>query len=187
LLTVYENPAQSPTGEAFAREDYVKASPARETAVARPPVRPRLALAVGAAASASDLRLFTTMATWCTACKGEMPQFRRLRAAFTPRDLGLFGVPIDPSEGQTQIQAWGAAHRPAYGLLTGLTETQIASVKTLVLDKLKLDAVPASIVTDGAGNVLLTQWGPPSISKLRELLAAVHGEARSKPAPRCGN
>jgi hypothetical protein len=187
LLTVYENPAQSPTGEAFVREGYVKPSPAGEAAVSRPSVRPRLPLPVGAADSASDLRLFTTMATWCTACKGEMPQFRRLRAAFTPRDLGLFGVPIDPSEGRTQIQAWGAAHRPAYGLLTGLTETQVASVKSLVLDKLKLDAVPASIVTDGAGNVLLTQWGPPSISKLRELLATVRNEGRDKPVPRCGN
>jgi thiol-disulfide isomerase/thioredoxin len=187
LLTVYENPAQSPTGEAFVREDYVKASPARDTAVARPPVRPRLPLAVGAADKASDLRVFTTMATWCTACKGEMPQFRRLRAAFGPRDVGLFGVPIDPSEGPTQIKAWGAANRPAYGLLMGLSETQVASVKSLVLDQMKLDAVPASIVTDAAGNVLLTQWGPPSISKLRELLAAVRSEGRSSPALRCGN
>ena len=37
---------------------------------------------MGTAGKPSDLQLFTTMATWCTACKGEMPQFRRLRAAF---------------------------------------------------------------------------------------------------------
>ena len=96
-------------------------------------------------------------------------------------------MPIDPSEGPTQIKAWGAASRPAYGLLMGLTETQVASVKSLVLDQMKLDAVPASIVTAAAGNVLLTQWGPPSISKLRELLAAVRSEGRCPPALRCGN
>jgi len=47
-----------------------------------------------------------------------------------------------------------------------------------VLEELKLEAVPATIVTDGAGGVVLAQWGPPSISKIRELLAA---------SPRAGN
>ena len=181
LLTVYENPAQSPTGEAFVREDYVKPATARDAAVSRPAGRRSLTLPVGTAGKPSDLQLFTTMATWCTACKGEMPQFRRLRAAFTPRDLGLFGVPIDPSEGPARIEAWDATNRPAYRLLRGLTATHVAAVKSLVLDELKMDAVPASIVTDGAGNVLLARWGPPSISQIRELLATVRSPDKSFP------
>ena len=57
----------------------------------------------------------------------------------------------------------------------------MAAVKSLVLDELKMDAVPASIVTDGAGNVLLARWGPPSISQIRELLATVRSPDKSFP------
>lgn len=184
LLTVYENPAQSPTGEAFVREEYVKSTPSREAAARGPAPGRRLALPVTGAEPAPALRLLTTMATWCTTCIGEMPQFRRLRAAFAPRDLGLLGVPVDPKDSRAELQAWTAAHRPTYRLLTGMAPAQVASVKSLVLDELKLEAVPASIVTDGKGNVLLVQWGPPSISKLRALLAAVRGEPRGRAAAR---
>jgi hypothetical protein len=37
------------------------------------------------------LKLTTTMATWCDACKGELPQLKRLRAAFAVDDLELLG------------------------------------------------------------------------------------------------
>jgi thiol-disulfide isomerase/thioredoxin len=119
------------------------------------------------------------MATWCTACKEELPQFRRLRAAFNPQELAIAGVPIDQTETARQIGEWGAAHKPAYGLLTGLSGAQVASVKSVVLERLNLDAVPAAIVTDRDGNVLLARWGPPTLSQLRELLARVRGDARA--------
>ena len=97
------------------------------------------------------------MATWCTACKEELPQFRRLRAAFNPQELAIAGVPIDQAETARQIEEWGAAHKPAYGLLTGLSVAQVASVKNVVLERLNFDAVPAAIVTDRDGNVLLAR------------------------------
>ncbi|GEM_PF-6371186 len=37
-------------------------------------------------------------------------------------------------------------------------------------DILRLDGVPAAVVTDGNGEVLLARWGPPSISEIRRLL-----------------
>lgn len=185
LLTVYENPAQSPTGEAFVREPYVRplSAPRREVATS-PVLSPRLVLPDGTAAGAAPLRVYTTMATWCTACKEELPQFRRLRAAFKPQELAIAGVPIDQAETARQIEAWGAAHKPAYGLLTGLSVAQVASVKNVVLERLNFDAVPAAIVTDRDGNVLLARWGPPTLSQLRELLAKVRGDARTKGTPR---
>ena len=115
LLTVYENPAQSPTGEAFVREDYVKASPARDTAVARPPVRPSLPLAVGAADRASDLRVFTTMATWCTAGKGEMPQFRRLRRRSGRETWGCSECRSIPAKGRRRSKPGAPPTGPPTG------------------------------------------------------------------------
>jgi thiol-disulfide isomerase/thioredoxin len=189
LLTAYENPARSPRGDAFVREPYAKAvSAAGEKAASpRPPLR-RLTLPRAGKHQTPRLRLYTTMATWCGACRSELPQFRRLRAAFASQQLTMAAVPVDTAESKELVEAWGAAHKPVYDLLTGLSEAEVSSVKDLVLEELKLDAVPATIVTDGAGGVLLAQWGPPSISKIRELLAA-SARAGTPPAVagRCAN
>jgi hypothetical protein len=170
LLTAYENAGRSPTGEAFVREPYVRAASAARAARPRPAGR-RLVLPVAARKTRPRLTLFTTMATWCAACRSELAQFRTLRAAFSPAELSMVAVPIDTAESRELVEAWGAAHGPPYELLTGLAETEVTAVKDLVLETLQLDAVPATIVTDANGGVLLTQWGPPSISKIRELLA----------------
>ena len=181
LLTAYENAGRSPTGEAFVREPYVRAASAARAARPRPAAR-RLVLPA-AAGTRPRLALFTTMATWCAACRSELPQFRTLRAAFSPEELSLAAVPIDTAESRELVEAWGAAHEPPYQLLSRFAETEVSAVKDLVLETLQLDAVPATIVTDASGGVLLTQWGPPSISKIRELLAA----GASRPSASCAN
>lgn len=116
------------------------------------------------------LVLFTTMATWCVACRTELPQFLHLRSVFKPEELGMFGLPYDDKEGSERLIAWAVANGPPYELLTNLTRDNIASVKMMVLKSLRIDAVPATIVTDTNGRVLRTRWGPPSVSELRELL-----------------
>jgi thiol-disulfide isomerase/thioredoxin len=189
LLTAYENPARSPRGDGFAREPYAKVVSAAGGPAAwpRPPLR-RLTLPSAGKQPAPRLRLYTTMATWCAACRSELPQFRRLRAGFASQQLAMAAVPIDTAESRQLVEAWGIAHKPVYELLTGLTEAQVSSVKALVLEELKLDAVPATIVTDGAGGVLLAQWGPPTISKIRELLAAAPRPGQPPPSTaRCAN
>ena len=188
LLTVYENPAQSPDGAAFVSAPYVRA---RGDLCADPGtpavVRPRLALAEAAAASAEvpaaavpgaaaaaapRLRLFTTMATWCAACRGEIARLNDVRAAFAPEDLGMYGVPIDPAESAEKIAAWGAELKPPYRILSGAPPDQVAAMRDLLIQRLRFEAVPASVVTDAEGNVLHTQWGPPSISRLKSLLGS---------------
>jgi hypothetical protein len=118
------------------------------------------------------LILYTTMASWCVACKTVLPQFRYLRTVFKPEELGMFGVPYDDKEGPAQLKAWVAANGPPYDLLTDLTKGTILSIKTMVIKTLRFNGVPATIVTDGNGDVLHMRWGPPSVSDLRELLWA---------------
>ena len=118
------------------------------------------------------LIVYTTMATWCVACRTELPQFKHLRTVFKPEELGMFGLPYDDKEGPEQLKAWVKANGPSYTLFTDFTKSNIASVKAMVIKTLKIDAVPATIVTDGNGNVLRMRWGPPSVSELRELLWA---------------
>jgi peroxiredoxin len=124
------------------------------------------------------LVLYTTVATWCVACRTELPQFLYLRSVFRPEELGMFGLPYDDKEGSDRLKAWAVANGPPYELLTNLTRDNIASVKMMVLKTLKIDAIPATIVTDSNGRILRTRWGPPTVSELRELLWA---QAKSGP------
>lgn len=169
LLTVYENADQSPTGEAFVRSPYRRTATTETVApIARK--RRRVGLRVKPDEAPSRLRLYTTMATWCVACLSELPQLRRLRSAFSRKELAMVGVPIDPGEGVEKIEAWRVANEPVYELRTDWDLEEIQRVKNLALDELKTDAVPASVITDGDGRILWIQWGPPSMSKTRELL-----------------
>ncbi len=185
LLTVFENPSQSPNGTSFVSAPYVRARGDLCVDPGAPATggKPRL----GLAAVASDLvptpasprlRLFTTMATWCVACRGEIGRLNDLRAAFAPEELGMYGVPIDPADSAEKIEAWGAELNPPYRILTGAPPEQVAAMRDLLIDRLRFEAVPASVVTDGDGNVLQMQWGPPSISRLRALLAAAPSAIR---------
>jgi peroxiredoxin len=128
------------------------------------------------------------MATWCVACRGELAQLRRLRETFAAADLAMAGVPIDTAESGGQIEAWGAANHPPYELLANLTRAQVLGVKSVVQKELNSDAVPATLITDAAGNLLHAQWGPPTLSRIRALLAGLPGGRQAAAAPPiCGN
>ena len=116
------------------------------------------------------LVLYTTTATWCAPCKAELPQLSYLRSVFKPEELGMFGLPYDDKEGAERLTAWANANHPPYELIANMTADGIASVKTIVKTTLKMDAVPAIIVTDGDGRIVRARFGPPSVSELRELL-----------------
>ncbi len=171
LLTVYENPERSPSGQAFVGEPNRRAVPSR-------PAPPRSRLGIPSGSRKGRLHLYTTMAAWCAACKVEIPKLRRLRSTFGEEDLAMFGVPIDPAESRELIEAWRAENQPPYELRSDLGPAEVARVRNLVLDDLKFDAVPATLLTDGDGHVLWIQWGPPSISKIRELLAGIDNEQK---------
>jgi thiol-disulfide isomerase/thioredoxin len=169
LVTAFEDPAQSPDGSGFHREQYVRpssgANPTATTAGAtllenRP-----------GSESPATLRMYTTLATWCQACRKEIPLLIHLRESFRPEQLAIYGIPTDREDSPAKLNAWVSELRPPYEVLTGLTEDQVSSVERVILGELKLDAIPASVLTDSDGHVLYAQWGVPPISKVRELLA----------------
>lgn len=173
LVTVYENPAHSPTGSAFVLEPYrVPAAGRPRDALASAGASPaRLSPPIGNGGEPTPkLVLYTTVATWCAACVTELPQMAHLRTVFPPDVLAMYGVPYDEAEGPDKLGAWAATHRPAYRLLADMARERAESVKGTALDMLKLEAAAATVVTDGSGRVLLARWGPPSISAMRELL-----------------
>jgi len=174
LVTVYEDPAQQPQGQTFVMQPYRVSISPRSALVQRDDSRPRLRLdQIGAKDSRQALRVYTTMATWCAKCKGELPQVARLRDTFDKNQVGLFGLPVDETDGPNKLKAYLAKHKPAYELITGLSVEQVAAVKQIVMETLKLDGLPATIVTDSEGNILRTMWGVPSVSEVRQWLKVI--------------
>jgi peroxiredoxin len=187
LLTVYENPKRSPNGKAFVRESYRLPPSEARTVIARashnwkpyllPGERSHGSIVLKSTVStrnqesATGLRLYAAMATWCTACATEVPELRKLREAFSKNELAMFGVPVDGEDTPTKLRSWRDKFAPPYDLLIALPQSDVAVVKGAIAAELKdTKRLPATIVTDSSGRVLLSSWGVPSISELRKLL-----------------
>ncbi|MFQ6026181.1 MAG: ASPIC/UnbV domain-containing protein [Dehalococcoidia bacterium] len=178
LVTVYENPLDSPDESAFEVQPYQSGEMAKRSADAPPQAEPsELSLLLidqdKAGDATSGLTMYSTMATWCTDCKAEIPQLDQLRSTFDSDSLRMLGVAVDENDSEDILASWVAANNPPYQLLTNLTEDQIALVQQRLVEELGVEGVPATVVVDSRGQVLLTKWGPPTISEIRQLLHAV--------------
>ena len=177
LVTAYEDPSASPTGAPFILTPYrasgeplaVTASvKARATAnAADGPIRAAQEVLPG---DRARLILYTTVATWCAPCLDELPSLNLLRASFTSAELEIFGVPYDSEETPEILAAWSERYEPPYRILSELKPRERNAVIQGALDALRIDGLPAAVVTDSDGDVLLVRWGPPSVSELRVLL-----------------
>jgi len=183
LVTVYENPAHSPTGEAFVVEDYVRdIAPLRAQVASADfwktrflptvPLASRLELRHEGQSlkSPTGLTLVATMATWCVACVDEMPELRALRAAFDDRDLTIVAIPVDQEDTADMLEAWAAKYRPPYEIAVGIDAAEVARVNEVTLAELRAEAVPATFLTDAEGRVLMARWGVPTVSDVRGYL-----------------
>ena len=170
-LTVYEDVERTADGSGFVRESYHPDESLEHSVADRqedPPVM--LPLANVIPANSSHLSLFTTMATWCDACKGQIPQLAALRASFDAKDLAMFGVPIDATDGMDELDTYSATYQPAYQLLADLSLSDRRAVNDLVRASTVVEALPSSVVTDTSGRVLKSFVGVPTVSEVRTLL-----------------
>ncbi len=195
LVTVYENPADSPTGEAFVVSEY---APARRAAVAEAGHAnheehgPALEF-TGETGRDAELRLYVTTFTTCSACKKRFPRLEALKQAFGDR-VGLYGVPVNPSETAADWAAYNQKYQPAYEVLTGLDADQVEQVLDQLVFELKVGCgeaacecdppchqakadgsggvgIPSTVITDGEGKVIKGVPGVPSVSEVRQILA----------------
>lgn len=182
LLTVYENPDDSPNKTAEVRAPYVVGTDKDWRALRTRNLSPMstpdefLRLAgmetdISPDVDAPGLRLYTTMATWCEACKRHLPQLEQLQRNPGLERLALYAVPIDETDDSAKLARYVDIYRPAYELLKDLSVDQREKVQRLVADALGTEALPSSVVTDTDGQILLITGGLPTISQLLKLLA----------------
>ena len=169
LVTLYEDAAHSPDGSGLAIEPYRRQVDTARVATRRP--SPRLVLeGIPENGARAPLQLVTTMATWCQTCRGELPQLARLRKAFPPERLALFGLPVDEDDDEAKLAAYRDEHRPAYRMLPPPARLEREAVRAIVVEQLKLDVLPATIVTDDQGQVLRALDYVPSVSEVKRWL-----------------
>ena len=172
LITVYENPADSPRGTGFDFEPYRR--PAAVTLRLDETLHkgsPIASFEKAMAGDGADLVLFTTMATWCPKCKGELPQLAALREQFSASRLALRAVPIDPEDSDEMLAEYRATYTPAYEMALAWTPSERAAFKRQVMEITGFpEVLPATVVTDSRGRVLWSGAGVPSVSEIRELI-----------------
>jgi len=176
LLTLYENPADAPDGSGQNRESYVPELRPAPSPLAGSEQGKRLAWVAEQEPDARPaLRMYTTMATWCAACKSRIPQLQHIREMFGPDALGMFGVPIDEADTAEMLESYESRYAPGYEVLAELPATQVNDVRRMVQVGLQSEVLPATMVTDADGHVLATMAGVPTVSQLRKLLREVSG------------
>jgi hypothetical protein len=170
LLTVYENPADLPSGEVFANRPYrVKAMPppARTRTLPVFPVR-----ALDGSAKAARLRVYATFTTTAPAVTAALPRWARLKEQCGADGVDLVAVPIDEADDNGKLGAFAKQWKPSLRLINlapaKRAEASAAFAKVLG----ETPPVPSTVITDEAGHVLSAQAGVPSVSVLRKLLPA---------------
>ena len=114
------------------------------------------------------LYVFASMATWCAACKAQIPQFQHLQKQFGPGTLELYGVPVDENDTADKLRQYAETHAPTYQLLTTTRLEQRQLFQEALARAIRSEAMPATLVTDAAGRVLLAAKSVPTLSQLKQ-------------------
>jgi thiol-disulfide isomerase/thioredoxin len=168
LLTIYENPADSPSKEAFTRATY------RVTKEAAPPlVAQDQIFAVkyaDRAAKPAKLRVYTTFTTWSPECKKELPQLRRLKEELAAQGVDIVAVPLDKNDDNNKLAAFAKEFQPTSRFINVSPDSR-TNVFSAYQRALGEDPpLPSTVFTDDAGHVLGAQTGVPSVSEVRKKL-----------------
>ncbi len=168
LLTVYENPTDD---SSFVAEDYspVTLRPAVVQARHRKLTLGPLNTLHDSPTATPKPRLFVTTATWCVACVEHLPHLRDLANQFGS-EIQIVGLPVDRTDTPQKLTQYADEHDLPYSLVLELSDQQRNDISATLVGIIPADAVPASILTDGDGNVLMTSAGVPTVSELKQAI-----------------
>jgi hypothetical protein len=173
LVTVYENPDESPNKKPFHTQPYLKN--VLKGAKLAQAEKKHLPLTLPHDDSPAALNLVTAMSTHCKGCQRLQPQVALLRETFDRSLVGIWGVGTDLDESPETLEAYSGAHQPAYLVLSDLAMEERRALREHVRDTFQDDLTPATVITDASGGILRTLTGIPTVSEVLELLDSVQG------------
>ena len=169
LLTVYENPEDSPTNDPVERTTYrVKASERRMAPINRE-VFP-IAAVDSSAKPGARLRVYTTFSTSNQPYKENLPRLRHVRAELGPEGVDIIAVPIDDTDDNQKLADYNREYRPSTRLIRIAVSQRAGAAAAFTKVFGAEPPLPSSVITDSSGHVLATQPGVPGISALRKML-----------------
>jgi thiol-disulfide isomerase/thioredoxin len=112
------------------------------------------------------LQVYTTTATWCTACLGHLPALAQLKQD----GVALYGVPIDVNDDAAKLAAYVEKKQPPYKMLAEISAEEKGKVNEFFAAELRMEnpVLPSTVITDGEGNVLEVMQGIPTLSQVRK-------------------
>lgn len=163
LVTAYEVPDHSASKTGFDLASYSEID-SSEAAVKNQNVF------ATSTSSDSTLRLYTSFATWCAACKKQLPQLLALRSHFDQGELAMFGVAVDPIESEDLMDDFFQDQNPPYQLVVP-SRQELESFRQICRRALQVEEIPTTIVTDHKSRVFGVFKGVPTVSEIGRLLA----------------
>jgi hypothetical protein len=172
-LTVFENPADSPSNTAFTRQPYrverAPAPPARAEPAGATPARFAVH-ELDATAKPARMRVYSAFTTSSVACRLDLPTLRRLVEELRPEGVDVVVVPVDPADDDPRLAAYAQQWKPAARFINIAAEKRADMATAFGRAIGRAEAIPCTVVTDGSGGILLAQPGVPTVSTLRRLL-----------------
>jgi hypothetical protein len=168
LLTVYENPADSPSGQSFTRALYRVPS---KSAPVRSAVSPIFAVrTLDTANRTTRLRVYTSFATSSPSSIPDLPGLRRLKEVLNSEGIDIIAVTIEESDDNAKLAAFAREWKPTSRLVNvpagRRREARAAFTQALGQPE---TAGPVTVITDDSGRILMARSGLPSISEVRRV------------------
>ncbi len=167
LITVFEDATESPNGSGFERSRYIKTKPPYPEVVT-----PRVKAPRGLSGQASaKLTLVTSVATWCPACRRQLPQLKLLREQFKTTQLAIVGALIDENDSVEKVQTYLDKYQPPYRLAQPWSRVERESFNGFVNSQLGADVLPATVIVNDKGEVVSVLAGVPTVSDIAGLIS----------------
>jgi peroxiredoxin len=108
-------------------------------------------------------------ATWCTACRHEMPLLAEMQKKYEDKGVVVLGASVDDDKSQPLVQPFAEKNKIPFPLLVGATSNQM---KQLQLG----EAIPATAFFDAEGNLIGRVLGELQKSDLQKRLEWMLGD-----------
>ncbi|MDP6735285.1 MAG: CRTAC1 family protein [Nitrospinaceae bacterium] len=168
LLTVYENPEDSPANVPVERSTYRVKSGERKVAPVNPEVFP-IAAVDRSAKPGARLRVYTTFSTSSQVYKDNLQRLKHVRAILAPEGVDFIAVTIDDTDDDQKLAEYNREYQPSTRLIRIAVSQRATAAAAFAKVFSTKPPMPSSVVTDNSGRVLATLPGVPSISELRKI------------------
>jgi len=193
LITVYENPADSPNGSGYSVSSISKVSKgiAQETLTTKThddAKVSKLFLDMSKPHTKAKYRMFTTWFSTCTSCKAASPLIDAISLHFDDAELQVLGFNNAGGmlgDSKSDMEKYAKVYKPAYIMLSDRTDDDIDAFK-IEQDRIiteKYEDLPASqitpttIVIDDQGRVVFADFYVPTYSKLKQTILEWEGRS----------